>query len=109
MKVNELAQAGGATAETVRHYTRKGLLHARRDPKNGYQLYDDEALCYLRFIQCLRVMGFSLREISEILSQATQGTAHCPKAREILSHRLSIVRPRIQELNDLTQQSWTPI
>lgn len=104
MKVSELALAGGVTAETVRHYTRKGLLHSRRNPKNGYQLYDDEALSYLRFIQCLRTLGFSLQEISDVLSQATQNTAPCPRARDVLSQRLSLIRSRIQELQTLSQR-----
>lgn len=60
MKVSELAQAGGVTAETVRHYTREGLLHPHRDPRNGYQLYHVEALSRLRFIDCLHSLGVGL-------------------------------------------------
>lgn len=104
MKVNEVAQAGGVTAETVRHYTREGLLPSRRDPRNGYQLYDDEALCRLRFIKCLRMLGFSLREINKILFEAAQGTASCPRTREIFSHRFSPVRSHIQDLQALSQR-----
>ena len=44
MRVTELARAGGVTAETVRHYTREGLLRPQRDPRNGYQLYDEKGL-----------------------------------------------------------------
>ena len=75
MRVSELAQTGGATAETVRHYTREGLLQPHRDPRNGYQLYDAESLGRLRFIDCLRSLGVSLPEIKQILSWADQGTA----------------------------------
>ncbi|AJY52945.1 MULTISPECIES: MerR family transcriptional regulator [Halomonadaceae] len=75
MRVSELAQTGGVTAETVRHYTREGLLQPHRDPRNGYQLYDAESLGRLRFIDCLRSLGVSLPEIKQILSWADQGTA----------------------------------
>ena len=75
MRVSELAQTGGVTAETVRHYTREGLLQPHRDPRNGYQLYDIESLGRLRFIDCLRSLGVSLPEIKQILSWADQGTA----------------------------------
>ena len=75
MRVSELAQTGGVTAETVRHYTREGLLQPHRDPRNGYQLYDAESLERLRFIDCLRSLGVSLPEIKQILSWADQGTA----------------------------------
>jgi DNA-binding transcriptional MerR regulator len=75
MRVSELAQTGGVTAETVRHYTREGLLQPHRDPRNGYQLYDAESLGRLRFIDCLRSLGVSLPEIKQMLSWADQGTA----------------------------------
>ncbi|SHF86391.1 MerR HTH family regulatory protein [Modicisalibacter ilicicola DSM 19980] len=54
MKVGELAKRAGVTAETVRHYTREGLLQPRRDPENGYQLYGSDSLNRLRFIQRAR-------------------------------------------------------
>lgn len=100
MKVSELARASGVTSETVRHYTREGLLHPRRDPHNGYQLYDAEALRRLRSIQCFRALGLSLCEIKDILSQAEQGSSPCPKARDMLADRLPSIHSRIQELRD---------
>ena len=47
MRVIELARAGGVTAETVRHYTREGLLQPRRNPHNGYQLFETESLAWI--------------------------------------------------------------
>ena len=67
MKVTELARTAGVTAETVRHYTRQALLKPRRDPDNGYQLFDQQDLDRLRFIQRARTLGFSLKEIADIL------------------------------------------
>jgi len=103
MKVSELAQAGGVTAETVRYYTRKGLLRPRRDPHNGYQLYEEGALGRLRFIYCFRTLGFSLSEIKDILSQAEQGSSPCPKARDILAGQLPRVYLHIQALQALAE------
>lgn len=103
MKVSELAQAGGVTAETIRYYTREGLLHPRRDPHNGYQLYEEGALGRLRFIHCFRTLGFSLSEIKEILFQAEQGSSPCPKARDMLAGQLPLVHLRIQELRALAE------
>lgn len=115
MKVSELAQAGGVTAETVRHYTREGLLYPRRDPHNGYQLYDERALSRLCFIQSFRSLGFGLKEIRDILSQADQGSSPCPKQRDLLADRLPDIHSRIQELQALADRmdqalvSWSNI
>ena len=39
MTVSELARLAGVTADTVRHYTRSGLLVPIRDESNGYNCY----------------------------------------------------------------------
>ncbi|MCG7601694.1 MerR family transcriptional regulator [Halomonas sp. McH1-25] len=101
MKVGELATAAGVTAETVRHYTREGLLSPRRNPDNGYQLYDSDDLNRLRFIQRARTLGFSVKEISDILEHADQGDSPCPLVRDLLAQRLPTIRQRIAELEAL--------
>ncbi len=98
MRVTELARAGGVTAETVRHYTREGLLRPRRDPHNGYQLYDKEALGRLRFIDCLRSLGVSLKDINRILSWGEQGHPPTPYTDASLTEQGPYIRSRIQEL-----------
>ncbi|AMD02074.1 MULTISPECIES: MerR family transcriptional regulator [Halomonas] len=101
MKVSELARRAGVTAETVRHYTREGLLSPLRDPDNGYQLFDQADLERLRFIQRARTLGFSVAEIADILSHADQGDSPCPMVRDLLASRLPQIRARIAELQAL--------
>tara|TARA_Y100001001_G_C7999729_1_gene305844 strand:- start:186 stop:635 length:450 start_codon:yes stop_codon:yes gene_type:complete len=112
MKVSELARITGVTAETVRHYTREGLLSPDRDPDNGYHLYGDRDRERLDFIQRARTLGFSLAEIRDILSHADQGDSPCPMVRDLLAERLPKIRRRIAELEALAarmedaMQSW---
>ncbi|WP_010630203.1 MerR family transcriptional regulator [Halomonas sp. KM-1] len=101
MKVSELARRAEVTAETVRHYTREGLLHPQRDPDNGYQLFDQADLERLRFIQRARTLGFSVAEIGDILAHADQGDSPCPMVRDLLASRLPQIRARIRELEAL--------
>ena len=104
MKVSELARQAGVTAETVRHYTREGLLRPERNPDNGYQLYDETDLERLRFIQRARTLGFGVAEIREILEQADQGDSPCPLVRDLLASRLPEIRARIRELEALASR-----
>lgn len=101
MKVSELARRAEVTAETVRHYTREGLLHPTRDPANGYQLFTQTDLERLRFIQRARTLGFSVAEIGDILAHADQGDSPCPLVRDLLASRLPQIRARIHELEAL--------
>ncbi|MCW4152510.1 MerR family transcriptional regulator [Halomonas sp. 18H] len=101
MKVSELARKAGVTAETVRHYTREGLLAPRRDPHNGYHLFDHTDLERLQFIQRARTLGFSIAEIHQILEHADQGDSPCPLVRDLMAERLPQIRARIRELEEL--------
>lgn len=101
MKVAELARAGGVTAETVRHYTRQGLITAQRDPGNNYQRFDQQALTRIKFISQARLLGFSLADIRQILDQADHQDSPCPLVRDLLQQHLPKVRERIRELEAL--------
>jgi DNA-binding transcriptional MerR regulator len=101
MKVSELARQAGVTAETVRHYTREGLLTPERHPENGYQLFGQQDLARLRFIQRARTLGFGVAEIRDILEHADHGDSPCPMVRDLLASRLPQIRGRIAELEAL--------
>lgn len=103
MRVTELARAGGVTAETVRHYTREGLLRPQRDPCNGYQLYDEEALGRLRFIDCLRSLGVGLPAIKQILCWTNQDNPKVIDKCAPLADQGRYIRLRIQELQAISQ------
>ncbi|MCL7939521.1 MerR family DNA-binding protein [Halomonas sp. ATCH28] len=104
MKVSELARLAGVTAETVRHYTREGLLHPERHPENGYQLFGQGDLDRLRFIQRARTLGFGVAEIRDILDHADHGDSPCPMVRDLLASRLPQIRERIRELQSLASR-----
>ncbi|WP_163577905.1 MerR family transcriptional regulator [Halomonas faecis] len=101
MKVSELARHAGVTAETVRHYTREGLLSPDREPSNGYHRYDETDLERLRFIQRARTLGFSVAEVRDILVHADHGDSPCPMVRDLLAARLPEIHRRIAELQAL--------
>ncbi|OMH31776.1 MerR family DNA-binding protein [Motiliproteus sp. MSK22-1] len=98
MKVSDLAKQACVTADTVRHYTRIGLLKPKRNPVNGYQIYDGDALKHLRFIQKARLLGFGLSEIQTIVHHEHSGTSPCPMVRDLMKQHLPQVREQITEL-----------
>lgn len=101
MKVMEIAKAAGVKPDTVRFYTREGLLSPARNPDNNYQQFDAEDLRRLRFARKARQLGFSLPEIRSILNQADDHHSPCPLVREVFEQRLEDVEREIRELNQL--------
>ncbi len=98
LRVKALADRVGVTAETVRHYQRIGLLRAHRDPHNGYKLFDEEQEQRLRCIVQMRQLGFSLREIAEVLEDVDQGRSACPRLTRLLQRHIEEERRRQAEL-----------
>jgi len=104
MKVKEIAQAAGVNPDTVRFYTREGLLNPTRNPDNNYQQYDADDLRRLRFARKARQLGFSLPEIRSILDQADDHHSPCPMVREVFEKRLAEVEREIAELQQLRER-----
>lgn len=104
MKVKDIAQAAGVNPDTVRFYTREGLLNPTRNPDNNYQQYDSDDLRRLRFARKARQLGFSLPEVRSILNQADDHHSPCPMVREVFEKRLAEVEREIAELQQLRER-----
>ena len=112
MLTKEVAQAAGVTAETVRFYTRKGLLPAQKNPHNGYHIYSPQVVNRLRFITHARTIGFSLREIEDIIRCSEQGQTPCCQVRSMLKEKIEEAQKTILEyqrhlkLMEATYAQW---
>ena len=104
MKVKDIANAAAVNPDTVRFYTREGLLKPSRNPDNNYQQFDADDLRRLRFARKARQLGFSLPEIRAILDQAEDHHSPCPMVREVFEQRLAEVEREIRELQQLRQR-----
>lgn len=58
----------GVSAKMIRHYEEIGLVPAANRTFAGYRLYGEADLHRLRFIRRARSLGFSIRDIGELLS-----------------------------------------
>ena len=60
-RIGDLAKATGVSADTLRHYERKGVLHSLR-AGNGYREYSENALERVRMIRQALAVGFTLTD-----------------------------------------------
>lgn len=77
MTIGELAEAAGVGVETIRFYERKGLIDRPRRPPSGFRRYDDQMPRRIRFIRHAQELGFSLREIRELLDLRVDPDVSC--------------------------------
>lgn len=109
MRVSDLAHTAGVNPDTVRFYTREGLLQPDRNPVNNYHDYDAVDLQRLRFARKARQLGFSLPEIKSILQQADDDHSPCPMVRRVFEERLTDVEAQLRELTELRDRMKTAL
>jgi MerR family mercuric resistance operon transcriptional regulator len=68
LTIGELAKRGGVNLETIRYYEREGLIAKPPRTSAGYRIFPDDAPRRLRFVKRAQELGFSLREIKELLA-----------------------------------------
>jgi len=88
MQVAQLARELSVSADTIRYYTRIGLIKPARNAENNYKEYREQDRKRLQFILSARNLGFTLNDIKEIIREASKGKMACPLVRQILEKRL---------------------
>jgi len=101
MTVSELSKSAQVTPDAIRHYVRIGLLKPRRDPANGYKLFNGDDIKRVKFIRQAKGLGFTLNDIQEIFRHENRGRSPCPTVRDIICRRIDDNRVRLAELNAL--------
>ncbi|MDT8453163.1 MAG: Hg(II)-responsive transcriptional regulator [Gammaproteobacteria bacterium] len=96
LTIGRLAKAAGVNVETIRYYQRIGLIDAPVKPAQGYRLYPAAAVERIHFIKRAQELGFSLDEITELLSLNDRD---CNDARMIAEHKQKIIQQRIDDLS----------
>lgn len=98
LKTGELAKRAGVNVETLRFYERKGLLPVPSRRISGYREYPVESARLIRFIKRAQELGFSLREIREILALRVRPGVMCAQVREKAEEKVAEVRGKIAGL-----------
>ena len=70
--IGALAKRAGVSIDTVRYYEKIGLLAPETRLPSGYRRYGDLQLFRLRFIRRAQELGFTLKDVRELLGLSKQ-------------------------------------
>ena len=98
VRTGQLAQRVGVNLQTVRYYERRGLLPEPPRRESGYREYGPGSVEALRFIKRAQQLGFTLKEVEQLLHLASGGPDGCEDARTLADHRISDLETRIADL-----------
>jgi MerR family mercuric resistance operon transcriptional regulator len=103
LRIGELAQMSGISADTLRHYERKGLMKPDRSV-NGYREYPAHAVDRVRMIRSALALGFRLDDLARIFKVRDAGGAPCRQVRELAAVKLDEVESLLQELTTVRNE-----
>ncbi len=102
MTIGKAARGAGVGVETIRFYERKGLIDQPPKPlDSGFRVYPEETVQRLRFIRKAQEIGFSLREIDELLSLRADPSADSSDVRERSMVKLEDINRKIAHLEEI--------
>lgn len=97
--IGELAARSGLTPDTLRYYERLGLLPKPHRTGGGFRVYSAETVEWLRFIKQAQTLGFTLREVRDLLGfPGAAGVTRCRRVRDMLRGKLAELETRLAEL-----------
>jgi Hg(II)-responsive transcriptional regulator len=98
LTIGALARRAGVGVETVRFYERRGLVHRPARPTAGFRTYSEDTVARIRFIRHAQALGFTLKEIAELLALRVAPGSDCAEVRARAVAKLADVEERVAEL-----------
>jgi len=98
LTISQVASSAGVGIETVRFYERQGLIPEPPRSPSGYRLYPPEIVGRIRFIRRSKELGFSLKEVAELLALRDAPRARPAPIIAMLRAKLRDVDERIETL-----------
>ena len=94
----DLARRCGVNFETVRYYEQQGLIPEPARTASNYRVYDAEAVQRIRFVKRAQELGFTLKEIRELLALRARPEARCATVRARARAKMDDIDGKIETL-----------
>jgi MerR family Zn(II)-responsive transcriptional regulator of zntA len=107
MLINEISKITGISAHTIRFYEKSGLIKGKRDEtikSNNYFHYDDETIEKLEFISDAKSVGFTIREIGQVIDAWYNNKYTKDEKLSILDEKLLSLEQKLKEIKEMKNQ-----
>jgi DNA-binding transcriptional MerR regulator len=88
----------GVSTDTLRHYERMRVLPLPRRTSTGYRQYPPEAADRVRVVRRAMALGFTLEELSKILTVRDRGGVPCRQVQTLALQKLAKLDRQIDDL-----------
>ena len=98
LKIGQVARQSGVGVETVRFYERRGLLEEPPRGASGYRQYGPDVVDRIRFIKRAKELGFTLKEINELLELRLDPEGNCDEVRRRAEQKILDIEIKLKQL-----------
>ena len=103
LNIGQVAKETGITVETVRFYEKQGLIDAPQRTESGYRQYPLDTVKRIRFIQHAKDVGFTLKNIGELLALRQEPGTSCTDIKLRTTEKIEEVDQKIRELTRIRE------
>lgn len=103
LTIGQVARQAEIGVETVRFYEREGLLEPPLRRQSGYRQFEPDVVDRIRFIKRSQQLGFTLREVKELLVLRFNPLATRGEVRDAAIVKLADIDQRIADLEQMKQ------
>lgn len=98
MNIGQAAAASGVSAKMIRYYEQIGLIRPADRTDSNYRSFSTRDINDLRFIKRARSLGFSMEEITNLLSLWRDHSRPSREVKVIADGHVTDLRARIAEM-----------
>jgi len=103
LNIGQVAKQTGVTVETIRFYEKQELIAKPQRSDAGYRQYPLDTLKRIRFIQHCKEVGFTLKDIGELLALRQEPGASCTEIKLCTMQKIEEVDQKIHDLNQIRE------
>lgn len=104
LNIGQAAKASGISAKMIRHYEEVGLVPPASRTFSGYRTYNHRDVHMLRFIKHSRDLGFSIKQIGDLLSLWRDQNRPSSKVKSMATEHIKMLNHKIQELSAMKSE-----
>ena len=101
LMIGKVAKGAGIGIETVRFYEKEGLIEPPERTASNYRIYSSQAITRLRFIKRAKTLGFTLKEIKELLSLRHNPSASKSDVKVQVEAKIDAIKQKISDLKNI--------
>ena len=101
LTTGQVARRSGVGVETLRFYEREGLIAEPPRNASGYRAYPEEAVAQIQFTKRAKELGFTLKEIKELLSLRVDRKTSCEVVLSRAKAKIDDVEGKIRTLQKM--------